>query len=215
MNIDPRSIGIPMSARPLGDPRKLDGVKGSEFLHGALDGAKSLYDISMQEAGGKALLKAAAPTIGTQAFNDAMSAVDFVKGFDPSNLAGSVPFALDMMKQLQIRMPSGAQFISGMLGDKLSGLLSLMPMLNQLGNLDLMQQAQNLISQELANLPLPQLPQLPDVGAITSQLQMITEIPSGIGNIIPQLPSIPQVPDVDAITAELQRIPPTIGNILP
>jgi len=181
--IDPRTIGMPISARPEGDPRKLDGVKGGELLHGILDGPKSLYDIAMQEAGGKPLLKFDAPTIGTQVFDQAKSAVDFVKNFDPSNLAGTVPHALDMMKQLQIRMPNGPQFMSSMLGDKLSGLLSLMPMLNQLGNLDLLQQAQNLISQELANLPLPQIPQIPNVSieSVTGELQKIKEIPSKIG----------------------------------
>lgn len=183
MTIDPRSIGIPISARPEGDPRKIDGVKGGELLHGVLEGSKSLYDIAMKEAGGKPLMKFDAPTIGTQAFNQAKSAVDFVKQFDPSNLAGSVPHSLDMMKQLQSKMGIGPQFISGMLGDKLAGLLNLMPMLNQLGNLDLLQQAQNLISQELANLPLPEIPQIPNVNidSVTSELQKVKEIPSNIG----------------------------------
>lgn len=185
MAINPRTIGIPISARPEGDPRKLDGVKGGELLHGSFDEAKSMYDIAMQEAGGKPLKKADAPTIGSQAFDNAKSAVDCVKKFDPQNLAGSVPFALDMMKQLQTRMPNGPQLISDMLGPKLAGVLSLLPLLEQLGNIDLLQQAQSMITQELANLPLPQVPQLPNVNvsALTSELQTIREIPSKTGII--------------------------------
>lgn len=180
MSIDPRSIGMPISARPEGDPRKLDGIKGGELLHGALDDAKSLYDVAMQEAGGKALKKADTPTIGSQEFDKAKSAVDYVKKFDPSNLAGSVPHSLDMMKQLQSKMGGGPQFLSNMLGSKLTGMLSLLPALEKLGNLDLLQQAQSMISQELANLPLPAVPVLPNVEALTGELQKIKEIPSKI-----------------------------------
>lgn len=183
MSIDPKTIGIPVSARPVGDPRKLDGVKGAETLHGLVDSAKSLYDISLTEAGGKPAKKADAPTVGSQVFDQAKSAMDFAKKFDPQNIAGTVPHALDMMKQLQGAMGAG-QIMNGILGSKLGGLMKMLPMLQQLGNIDLLNQAQSMIGQEFAKLPIPQIPQIPNVQQLTNDLQKLKEIPSKVKEII-------------------------------
>jgi hypothetical protein len=207
MPIDPKSIGLPLSARPTGDPRKLDGVAGAETLHGLFDDAKSLYDVSMQEAGGKPLLKAEMPTVGSQVFDGAKSAMDYVKKFDPQNIAGTVPHSLGMMNQLQVSMGAG-QIMNGILGPKLGSLMKLLPVLQQLGNMDLLSQAQSLIGQEFASLPLPQIPQIPNLD------QIVTPFSNG-------LPDVSQVtgqltgglPDLNQITGQLTAGLPNVGQI--
>lgn len=176
----PETIGTPISSRPDGDPRPLDGVKGGEKLHSFIDSAKSLYDMSLNEAGGKAAKKAKEPTIGTKEFDKAKSALEFTKKFDPKNLAGSVPQSLDMLKQLQSKMGSGApQMISKMLGPKISGLLKQIPALQQLGNLDMLNQVQGMLTQELAKLPIPPVQQaVQSVETVNKQLTAIKELPS-------------------------------------
>lgn len=183
MSVDPNSIGIPLAARPEGDPRKIDGVKGGDNFHGMMPKGKSIYDIAVKEAGGKPAKKSSEPTVGTQVFDNAKSAMDFVKKFDPQNMAGTVPHALDMMKQLQGSMGVG-QIMTGIVGMKLGGLMKMLPILQQLGNIDLLSQAQGLIGQEFAKLPIPSIPQIPNVEQITNDLQKLKEIPSKITEIV-------------------------------
>lgn len=182
MAVNPETIGTPISSRPEGDPRPLDGVRGGEKIHSLIDSAKSLYDISLDEAGGKPAKKAKEPTIGTQEFDKAKSALEFTKKFDPQNAAGTIPQALDMLQQLQSQMGAAPQMISQMLGSKISELLKQIPVLQQLGNLDVLNQVQGMISQEMAKLPVPQVPQIPQaVTDVQTTIQKINELPSKIG----------------------------------
>jgi hypothetical protein len=146
MAVNPETIGTPISARPKNDPRKIDGVAGDEKLHSLLDSAKSLYDITLDEAGGKPAIKAKEPTVGTQQFDKAKNAVDFVKKFDPKNAAGSIPFALNLATMVQKGL-NPQDFVKDLLGSKITGLLG---QLTQVTNL--LQQAQNLLPAQVQQL---------------------------------------------------------------
>ncbi len=99
--IDPLTIGIPASARPFNDPRIVDGLKGLENAHGALQGAiDSIYDLSYNLTADKVLGGFDLPTIGTQIFDGNSDAAKFIRQFDPNNKAGVVGFGLKIVDQI-------------------------------------------------------------------------------------------------------------------
>ena len=101
MAIDPKTLGIPASARPKNDPRLSDGLAGLETAHGALQGGiDSIYKLSYELTGGNALKGFDLPTIGSQFFDGDSSAAKFIKQFDPSNKSGAVGFALGLVDKI-------------------------------------------------------------------------------------------------------------------
>jgi hypothetical protein len=101
VKIDPTTIGIPASARPFNDPRLIDGLKGLETAHGALQGAiDSIYDLSYSLTADKVLGGFDLPTIGTQIFNGDSDVAKFIRQFDPNNEAGVVGFGLKIVDQI-------------------------------------------------------------------------------------------------------------------
>lgn len=101
MAISPDDIMYPISARPEGDPRKVDGKSGSEKSHTLLDNKESVYTRARDKVSSKALKNHDKPTIGSQESDGKQSATDFIKGFDPKNLSGAIPFALNLVKDIQ------------------------------------------------------------------------------------------------------------------
>lgn len=120
--VDPDSIGIPKSARPKGDPRKLDGVAGEENVHLLNKKDKKIYKIAKDESGGKAAKKADKPTVGSKEYDGSKVPTDFIKKFDPKNAAGSVPFALDMVKKIKDGL-NPQDFVKDLLGGKMTEML--------------------------------------------------------------------------------------------
>lgn len=188
MSIAPETIGTPLSSRPAKDARKIDGVAGNEKLHSLVDSAKSLYDISLDEAGGKPALKAKEPTVGTQEFDKAKSAVDFVKKFDPKNMSGAIPFALNLTTMVQKGLDPQA-FVKDLLGSKITGLMG---QLSQVTNL--LQQAQNLLPAQVQQLA--QLEQQitstinEELSGAVGKLSQVTSTASQITNIANNVKSI-------------------------
>lgn len=181
MSVAPETIGTPISARPTKDPRKIDGVAGNEKLQSLVDSAKSLYDISLDEAGGKPALKAKEPTVGTQEFDKGKNAVDFIKKFDPQNMSGAIPFALNLTTMVQKGLNPQA-FVKDLLGSKITGLMG---QLSQVTNL--LQQAQNLLPAQLQQLT--QLEQ-----QITSKLN--EELSGAVGKLTQVTNAATQITDI-------------------
>lgn len=99
--IDPTTIGIPASARPANDPRLIDGLKGLESAHGALQGAiDSMYSLSYNMTAEKILTGYDLPTIGSQLFDGGSEAAKFIRQFDPNNESGYVGFGLRVVDQI-------------------------------------------------------------------------------------------------------------------
>lgn len=122
MAIDPDSLGIPISARPEGDPRKLDGVAGGESLHPLNKKDKKIYKIAKEDSGGKSAKKADKPTVGSKEYDGSKVPTDFIKKFDPKNAAGSIPFALDMVKKIKDGL-NPQDFVKDLLGGKMTEML--------------------------------------------------------------------------------------------
>jgi len=100
-NIDPTTIGIPAAARPFNDPRLIDGLKGLENVHGALQGAiDSMYSLSYNMTAEKVLGGFDLPTIGSQFFDGSSNAAKFIRQFDPNNESGFVGFGLQIVDQI-------------------------------------------------------------------------------------------------------------------
>lgn len=99
--VDPKNSGIPMAARPAGDPRLIDGLKGLEAAHGALqDSINSMYDLSYKLTGGEILKNFDLPTIGSKLFNGDSNAAKFIRQFDPNNSSGAVGMGLHIVDQI-------------------------------------------------------------------------------------------------------------------
>lgn len=107
MSISPDDIMYPVSARPESDPRKVDGKHGSEKSHTLNDNLETVYTKSRDKVSNKILKNHDKPTVGSQEFDGKKSATDFIKGFDPKNLSGAIPFALKLVKDIQSN--SGAE----------------------------------------------------------------------------------------------------------
>lgn len=101
MPIDPDTIGIPASARPLNDPRLFDGLAGLESVHGALQSTiDSIYSLSYSLTGDQVLRNFDLPTIGSQIFNGDGQISKFIKQFDPNNESGVIPFGLKIVDRI-------------------------------------------------------------------------------------------------------------------
>ncbi len=101
IEIDPLTIGIPAAARPFNDPRIVDGLKGLEVAHGALQGAiDSIYDLSYNLTAEKVLGGFDLPTIGSQIFNGDSDAAKFIRQFDPNNESGVIGYGLKIVDQI-------------------------------------------------------------------------------------------------------------------
>jgi hypothetical protein len=124
MSIDLNEPLYPKSARPEGDPRKVDGKKGSETSHGLIDNNESIFDIAKNKVASKSLKHHDSPTIGSQQYDGGKSATNFTKGFDPKNIAGAIPFALNLVKDIQSNSGAGK-----LLGDIVGGNIG--PMIQQ------------------------------------------------------------------------------------
>lgn len=119
MSIKPDDPYYPISARPAKDPRKVDGKNGQETSHSLLDNNESIFDIAHNRVSDKQLKGADSPTIGSQQFDNGKSATDFTKGFDPKNLSGAIPFALNLIKDIQKNSGAG-KTLNDIAGPKIS-----------------------------------------------------------------------------------------------
>jgi hypothetical protein len=124
MAIDPQSIGIPMSARPLNDPRLIDGLAGLEAAHGALtNGIDSIYKLSYELSGSQILKNFDLPTIGSQIFDGNSSASNFIRQFDPNNSSGAVGFGLKIVDQINSQI-SGDKLFKDLFGPQITCLVN-------------------------------------------------------------------------------------------
>jgi hypothetical protein len=185
---------IPISGRPVGDPRKIDGKKGDENNHGAiLNGGQPIHDQAKDKAGKVAAKKADVPTMGSQMFDMSKNPVDFIKKFDPKNLAGSIPFALNLSKIVQAGLDPQA-FIKDLLGSKIT---EMMGQLSQVTNL--LQQAQNLLPaqvQQLMQLEQQLVGKLnEEIGALTEKVTQVTDVAKQINDISNNVKSVTEQPN--------------------
>lgn len=97
----------PLSARPEGDPRLVDGKHGSEKSHALMDQMESIFTRSRDKVSSKSLKNHDNPTVGSQQTDGKQSATNFIKGFDPKNLSGAIPFALNLVKDIQNNSGAG------------------------------------------------------------------------------------------------------------
>ena len=185
---------IPISGRPVGDPRKIDGKKGDENNHGAiLNGGQPIHDQAKDKAGGSAAKKADTPTMGSQMFDMSKNPVDFIKKFDPKNLAGSIPFALNLSKIVQQGLNPQA-FVKDLLGSKITGMLG---QLSQVTNL--LQQAQNMLPAQIQQLT--QLEQQltsklnEELGSLSEKITQVTDVATKINQITTDVKSITEQPN--------------------
>lgn len=82
-----------------------------------------------QIAGNVPIPKAKLPTIGPHTFDNAKSALSFVKNFDPPNISGTIPGALNMLESLKKGSIADVT-MSGALGGQIGGIFK------QFANLD-------------------------------------------------------------------------------
>jgi len=124
MAVDPKTLGIPASARPKNDPRLSDGLAGLETAHGALQGGiDSIYKLSYELTGGEVLKGVDLPSIGSQLFDGGTSAVKFIKQFDPSNKSGSVGFALGLVDKINSELDEG-KLLKDLMGPQVACLIN-------------------------------------------------------------------------------------------
>lgn len=113
----------PTSARPSGDPRSADGKSGSEKSHALAKSVESLYVRAKDKVSNKSLKNNENPTVGSQLSDGAKSATNFIKGFDPKNLSGAVPFGLNLVKSIQSNSGAG-KLLGDIAGPEISKLIS-------------------------------------------------------------------------------------------
>ncbi len=127
MAINLNELQYPLSARPRSDPRRVDGKKGDETSHALIDNNESIFDIAKSKVSSKSLKHHDSPTIGSQQYDGGKSATDFTKGFDPKNISGSIPFALNLVKDIQNNSGAGKllnDIVGGNIGDMIQQFLS-------------------------------------------------------------------------------------------
>ena len=124
VTIDPKTIGIPASARPAGDPRLIDGLKGLETLHGALQNSiDNIYDLSYSLSSGEVLKNFDLPSIGGQIFDGNSDAAKFIKQFDPGNKSGAVGFALGLVDKINSELDEG-KLLKDLMGPQIACLVT-------------------------------------------------------------------------------------------
>lgn len=80
-------------------------------------------DVAKSKTNNKGMLKADAKSIGSKVFDSGQDVVGFVKKFDPQNTSGTIPFALDLIKQIQTG--SGVnKILTDVVGQGMGGLIS-------------------------------------------------------------------------------------------
>jgi len=122
--IDPITLGIPASARPAGDPRLIDGLKGLETAHGVLQNSiDSIYDLSYNLTGGEVLKNFDLPSIGSQFFDGNSNAAKFIKQFDPNNSSGAVGFALGLVDKINSELDEG-KLLKDLMGPQIACLVT-------------------------------------------------------------------------------------------
>jgi hypothetical protein len=120
MAVDPKTLGIPASARPKNDPRAIDGLAGLESAHGAIQGGiDSIYKLSYELSAGNVLKGFDLPTIGSQIFDGNNSASKFIKQFDPGNKGGAVGFGLSIVDKINSALDEEKLF-KDLLGPKIA-----------------------------------------------------------------------------------------------
>lgn len=87
------------------------------------DDTQGHADAAKSKTNNRSMKKPNAKTIGSKVFQQGADVVGFVKQFDPSNTSGSIPFALNLIKQIQSN--SGVNKILGdVVGQGMGGLIS-------------------------------------------------------------------------------------------
>jgi hypothetical protein len=103
---------------PLGTIKDDAGI--SEFYQ---DDTQGHADAAKDKTNNRAMKKSDAKTIGSKVFDGGQDPINFIKKFDPKNTSGSIPFALDLVKQIQSN--SGPdKMLSDIVGQKLSEIMS-------------------------------------------------------------------------------------------
>jgi hypothetical protein len=126
-----------------------------------------------------------AKTIGSQVFNGAKSATQFIKKFDPQNSSGTIPFALNLIQQIQ--SGSGPNKILGdIVGQNLSGIIG---------------QFTNLLQQ---NLPV-------QAGLLTSLIQQGLQLKQRIEQL--KLDPVPDLQLISSIEQQISELDQQIANI--
>jgi hypothetical protein len=84
---------------------------------------KGHADVAQNETNNRSMKKPEAKTIGSQVFEGGQDAINFIKKFDPQNTSGSIPFALDLVKQIQSNSGPN-KMLSDIVGQGLSSIIS-------------------------------------------------------------------------------------------
>lgn len=87
------------------------------------DDTQGHADAAKEKTNNRAMKKPDAKTIGSKVFDNAMSATEFAKKFDPRNSSGSIPFALNLIKQIQ-KGSGPNKILSDIVGSQLNGVIS-------------------------------------------------------------------------------------------
>lgn len=142
-------------------------------------------DVAKNKTNNKGMKKADAKTIGSKVFEAGQDVVGFIKKFDPQNTAGSIPFALDLIKQIQ--SSSGVDKILGdIVGQNLGGIVQKFTGLIKQG---LPQQAMMLANLAQQGLQLKQTIEnlsnkpVPDLQQISSLQQQLSEVEQQMTNL--------------------------------
>lgn len=142
-------------------------------------------DVAKNKTNNKAMKKPQSKSIGSKVFDAGQDVVAFVKKFDPQNTSGTIPFALDLIKQIQGN--SGVNKILGdIVGQNMGGLISKFTSLIKQG---LPAEAQKLAGLIQQGMQLKQTIQqlssgvTPDIQLLSGLQQQLNEIEQQISNI--------------------------------
>ncbi len=142
-------------------------------------------DAAKNKTNNRSMKVADAKTIGSKVFDGAKSATDFIKKFDPQNTSGTIPFALDLMKQIQ--NGSGPnKILSDIVGQNLNGIIS---------------QFTNLLKQ---NLPA-------EAGLLASLIQQGLQLKQRIDQL--KAEPVPDLQLISTIEQQISELDQQIANI--
>lgn len=142
-------------------------------------------DVAKNKTNNKGMLKADAKTIGSKVFEQGRDVVGYIKKFDPQNTAGSIPFALDLIKTIQTN--SGVnKILTDVVGQNMGGIIG---KFTSLIKQNLPAEAQNLANLIQQGMQLKQTIEqlaanpLPDPQLISGLQQQLTQIDQQISNL--------------------------------
>ena len=146
-------------------------------------------DVAKNKTNNRSMKKADAKTIGSKVFDGAQDAVAFIKKFDPQNTAGTIPFALDLIKQIQTG--SGVnKILSDIVGGNLNGIIQKFTSLIKQGLPAQAMQLANLaqsalqLKQQIESLSANPIPDIQQLSNLQQQLSDIEQQMTNLNNTV-------------------------------